>query len=546
MPEVTRSKYKYCVGGAVPLDHGTYVKRQADDVLYQGLTSGDFCYVLSSPQMGKSSLLLRAMQTLEDMGRVCVNINLAEDLGIDVDDLSRWYDKLLALIAQGLQLDISNWGSDYQSRSPQMRLMRFVEDVLLANTNRDIVIFLDEIDSVLGLSFSVNEFFRFIRLCYNQRSFKPKYKRLTFALFGAIHPSELAHNLSPSPFDIGKTIQLHHFERSQAEPLTQGLTDKVHRPQIGLEQILDWTGGQPWLTQHICDLVAQSESPIPAGAEANAIKQMVTQQVIENWQTQEQALPFREIRDRLLAHEPNKAKLLELYQRTLQNGEVVAVDTPVRRALLLSGLVVEQQGKLRVANRIYQAIFNQAWVAQALSEYRSKITLQPAIEPSGSLEIKPDLKPSIAPPISSTERPRALRSYTTKLNTWIASGQKNKLQLLSQLEWPTAINWAEHQQDLTPQERDFLIDSLIWNIPRLEPKVFDQSWRGDEILAKPIDVKALKTWLTSEPQDRSQLMSEYHLQAALYWADNNRLDGTEHEFLIESLVWNTRARTDGA
>jgi hypothetical protein len=38
--------------------------------------------------------------------------------------------------------------------------------------------------------------------------------------------------------------------------------------------------------------------------------------------------------------------------------------------LRLSGLVIEQQGKLRVYNRIYGAVFNQYWVDQALAYLR--------------------------------------------------------------------------------------------------------------------------------------------------------------------------------
>jgi len=47
---------------------------------------------------------------------------------------------------------------------------------------KDFFIFVDEIDSVLGLNFLLMTF-ALIRFCYNQRSINPKYQRLTFALF---------------------------------------------------------------------------------------------------------------------------------------------------------------------------------------------------------------------------------------------------------------------------------------------------------------------------------------------------------------------------
>ncbi|MGK7936503.1 MAG: AAA-like domain-containing protein [Xenococcaceae cyanobacterium] len=84
---MTTTSY-YRVGGNLPPDAPSYVERSADEQLYQKLKSGEFCYVLNSRQMGKSSLWVRVKQRLERENYLCAAIDLS---GIGQGDKKQWY-----------------------------------------------------------------------------------------------------------------------------------------------------------------------------------------------------------------------------------------------------------------------------------------------------------------------------------------------------------------------------------------------------------------------------------------------------------------------
>ena len=366
------SSFDYQVGGSSPMDAPTYVVRLADRQLYQALKDGQLCYILNARQMGKSSLMVQMMQRLNKEGYYCVAIDMSLIASENVSP-EEWYKGLAVELWRSFNLietiNLKSWWQERLHLPLAQRLRQFIEEVLLVEvkgpdkkTAPQLAIFFDEIDSVLGLNFPVNDFFALIRCCYNQRSLDREYRRLTWAFFGTASPSDLIPDYQRTPFNIGRAIELEGFKEHEAQPLLQGLNGKISNPQTVLKQVLAWTGGQPFLTQKVCKFIRDGCSDIPSNCEAEWIENLVRTRIISNWQSQDEPEHLKTIADRILHSKRQPTQLLELYREILKQTEVKALDTAEESELLLSGLVVKQQGYLRVRNRIYQLIFDRTWV----------------------------------------------------------------------------------------------------------------------------------------------------------------------------------------
>jgi WD40 repeat protein len=456
-----RSFRFYQVGGSLSNNAPSYVERQADIELYTALRQQEYCYVLNARQMGKTSLLVRVKQQLEQEGCLCSKLDLTS-IGSSQIAPTQWHKAIALDLCLGFNLfapsDFFTWWQAQDDLPLTQKFRLLIERVLLPQyAGKPLFVFIDEIDSVLGLDFSVDDFWALVRYCYDQRATDPRYRQLTFAIFGVASPTDLIADKRRTPFNIGRAIALQGFRLEEAMPLVRGWGSKAEDSQTLLQEILHWTGGQPFLTQKLCSMVAMElsaaqNSKLLIGKEGGWVENLVRAQIVRHWESQDEPEHLRTIRDRLLSNERWVGRVLGIYQQLCQGVTIPTDDSREQVELLLCGVAIAQTEGLQIKNPIYQEVFDLEWVNTQLSK---------------------------------------LRPYSQMFNAWIASQQIDQSRLIRGEALQDARLWAQGKS-LTNLDYQFLAASEQRD--RLEKQQALEAERTREVEARLVQERKTARW----------------------------------------------------
>ena len=353
--------FQFVAGGAVQAGGGVYLERDADRDLLRHCLEGDFTYILTSRQMGKSSLMYRVAERLVDAGARPVIIDLTE-LGAQTT-ADQWYKGFLLLVQEQLDLkqNASAWWDEHAQHAYAHRLIRYLREVALVERHERLVLFVDEIDTTLRLGFT-DDFFAAIRFLYQTRAMDPELQRISFVLIGVATPNDLIKDAARTPFNIGQRIELTDFATHEAAALADHLAVPPGVKNDLIYWILRWTGGHPYLTLRV--LRSLAESP-PTAWTADAVDGRLHQLFLGPAGETDTNLQF--VRDMLTNKASNREEVLKAYDAIRSGARVPDREhDQITSWLKLSGIVRREGDLLKVRNPIYEKVFDQAWTSDHL------------------------------------------------------------------------------------------------------------------------------------------------------------------------------------
>lgn len=196
-------------------------------------------------EMGKTSLLLRILDSARHLGYRTVSLNLEQVDQATLGDLNQFLRWLCANAAHQLQLQPKldeYWDKDLGSK---ISCTLYFQDYLLKQMTTPLIVALDEVNQIFEHPHVAMDFLPLLRSWYEEAKTLSIWQKLRLIV---VHSTEIyvPLQLNQSPFNVGLPIKLNSFSREEVQQLAQryGLDWKNGEEA---RQLMDVVGGHPAL-----------------------------------------------------------------------------------------------------------------------------------------------------------------------------------------------------------------------------------------------------------------------------------------------------------
>ncbi|MGK7913553.1 MAG: AAA-like domain-containing protein [Synechococcus sp.] len=231
--------------GAISLGSNFYIERtEIETKIEQELTQSGALVRLKAPQeMGKTSIILRVLDTLKQKGFTSVYINFEQadsDILTHLDRLLRW---MLVNIAFQLQLK-SNLDNYWDAEMGCKLSSTLCLQTILDTVERPVILVINQVNQIFEYPNIAQDFLPLIRSWYEESKRIPVWQKLRIVM---VHSTDVYVQLNyhQSPFNVGLPVQVTPFTDRDIQQLAQRY--QVALSETDINQLSTVLGGQPAL-----------------------------------------------------------------------------------------------------------------------------------------------------------------------------------------------------------------------------------------------------------------------------------------------------------
>jgi hypothetical protein len=202
---------------------------------------GETLVIKAPNQMGKSSLLARYIQECKKVGKKTIVIDFAM---FGEDELSS-YSNLLSTLAWSINDELEINGGEFPDIKNQPMMVSYIRKRILAETTGPLTIAFDEVDRVMGQSYST-DFFAMLRTFHNSRA-RTRWGETDLVLVISTEPYLLITESKRSPFNVVPPVVLNPFTFDECAALNKTYDNPLD--EAALEELFTLLRGHPYLTR---------------------------------------------------------------------------------------------------------------------------------------------------------------------------------------------------------------------------------------------------------------------------------------------------------
>jgi len=337
-----------------------YVRRDADRQLERVIDDmGRPAYILVARQMGKTNLLLHMKRRREAVGDVACYFDLSTRHATLQAFFRAIIDAVIdALDAGGLRQAIKE--ERKEGMEPNVEFDMHLRRLLEAVQPQRLILFLDEIDSLIGVSYS-DKVLAQIRSMYFARDNYDIYNRLTYVLSGVAEPADLIKDKNISPFNIGEKVYLENFSLSELGAFLRQAN--LSLPPSLIERVFHWTSGNPRMSWDICSTI---EDMMGAGEwlTPDHVDEAVERVYLRDFDR----APVDHVRTLVRADPGLRDALMSMHY-----GKGNTLDDAIRGRLFLAGITKSGSASPDFNNRVVAEALQPDWLIRLAGDHASAV-----------------------------------------------------------------------------------------------------------------------------------------------------------------------------
>ena len=345
---------------------------------YRMVEDGDYFIINRPRQYGKTTMLYSIAQALRDTGEYVALNTSFEGIGDTIFGteaaFSSSFIKILAKYVAAYLPEAQVW---LLETAPNIHNLEGVSETiseLVAKTDKKIVLLIDEVDK----SSNNQLFVSFLAMLRNKYLERDDFKTFHSVVLAGVHDvKSLKLKLRPdeerkynSPWNIAADFKVDmNLQVSEIVPmLIEYAADKnaAMNPQRIAERLFYYTSGYPFLVSKLCKMVDEEVLPEKTTKEwTEEDIEFVARETIKDTNTN-----F----DTLIKNLENNANLYDMIYRILIKNESIDFDkhNPDLHIAILSGAIVNKNGKAAIHNRIYSEVITNYMTSIMQTQHRAK------------------------------------------------------------------------------------------------------------------------------------------------------------------------------